>query len=167
MSRSYNLDIELDDEGNIRNILSIQFKNDSQENVFPGGTYKNYYQLFLPPEVTLETMTKDGTLIENYDNKVNIYQEIGILLEVKPKTLTNLKIVYTRKKAVKKGTNVYQLILQKQIGSSNSDFSLRISVPSSTKIVSQNFPVLVKDNFMIYNTSLSQDKIFFIELVKE
>ncbi|OGK28558.1 hypothetical protein A3C28_05845 [Candidatus Roizmanbacteria bacterium RIFCSPHIGHO2_02_FULL_39_9] len=167
VSRSYNLDIELDDEGNIRNILSIQFKNDSQENVFPGGTYKNYYQLFLPPEVTLETMTKDGTLIENYDNKVNIYQEIGILLEVKPKTLTNLKIVYTRKKAVKKGTNVYQLILQKQIGSSNSDFSLRISVPSSTKIVSQNFPVLVKDNFMIYNTSLSQDKIFFIELVKE
>lgn len=167
VSRSYNLDVEVDDEGNMRNILSVQFKNDSQENVFPGGTYKNYYQLFLPPEASLETVTKDGTLIENYDKKVNMYQEIGILLEVKPKTITHLKIVYTRKKAVKKGRNVYQLILQKQIGSSNSDFSLRIATPNSTKIVSQNFPVLVKDNFMIYNTSLSQDKIFFIELLKE
>ena len=34
-------------------------------------------------------------------------------------------------------------------------------------LVNQNFSALVKNNQILYNTELSADKIFFIELLKD
>ena len=77
------------------------------------------------------------------------------------------KISYTLEKPIINRNGFYQLIIQKQIGYSNSDFILRMSIPDNIHVVNQNFAALVKNNQIIYNTSLSTDKIFFLELAKE
>ena len=49
----------------------------------------------------------------------------------------------------------------------NSDFVLEFKPANNIQIVNQNFSPVVKDREIIYNTSLSTDKIFLIELVKQ
>ena len=166
LTRHLDLKIIFDEKGKILNTFSIQFNNDSAD-VFPGGAYRNYFQLLLPREARVKSITKDGVLVEDYNQEINQYRKIGLLVEVKPKTIVELKINYELDSILKKGRNVYQLIVQKQIGASNSDFSLELVIGKKLHLLNQNFPALVNDGRIIYNTSLTADKIFFVELVKE
>lgn len=168
VSRSYNAKITFTKEGIIRHTLKILFSNDSPAAVFPGGAYKNYYQLILPSSVKLKTISKNGVLIEDYAvNTSSSYTTVGFLFEVPPKGKAEVKIVYDAGELFKKGRGIYQLIVQKQIGSNNNDFDLQFELPSGMYILNQNFSPLVKENGIYYNTVLSADKIFFIELIRE
>ena len=164
--RSLDLKVAIDKQGRVQNSFSIQFNNDSSE-VYPGGSYRNYFQLLLPRNALLKSISKDGVSLEDYSEEVDQYKKIGFLLEIKPKTLAEIKINYELAENLPKGKSVYQLIVQKQIGAPNSDFVLQLSLASNLHLLNQNFPALVKDKQIIYNTTLSNDKIFLIELVKE
>ena len=164
--RSLNLKVTINEQGFIDNTFSIQFNNDSSD-VFPGGTYRNYFQLLLPKNATIKNISKDGTAIEEFSEEIDLYKKIGLLLEIKPKTISELKISYELTENLKRGKNIYQLVTQKQVGAANSDFSLQIVLPKKLHLLNQNFLALVKDQQIIYNTTLSTDKIFFVELIKE
>ena len=164
--RSLDLKVAIDKQGRLQNTFSIQFNNDSSE-VYPGGTYRNYFQLLLPRNAVLKNISKDGVSLEDFSEEVDQYKKIGFLLEIKPKTLAEIKINYELAENLTKGKNLYQLIVQKQIGAPNSDFVLQLSLANNLHLLNQNFPALVKDKQIIYNTSLSNDKIFLIELIKE
>ncbi len=166
VTRSLGLKISFDSEGRINNTFTIQLNNDSSD-VFPGGTYRNYFQFLLPRTANIKNISKDGVLLEDFTEEADRYKKIGILLEIKPKTIIELKITYNLEENLKKGKNIYQLIAQKQIGASNSDFALELNLPKNLHLLNQNFPALVKDNRIVYNTTLSTDKIFIIELIKE
>lgn len=167
INRTMDLEINIDSDGVINHKFSIQFKNDSTEGIFPGGTYKNYFQLYLPKNAVITTITKDGTLVEDYTEKNEEFKKIGFFLEIKPKNILDLIVKYKLPDTVLKGNNYYQLVIQKQIGSSNSDLSLRFNLTKNIHLINQNFSALVKDNQILYNTSLSADKIFTVELIKE
>jgi len=64
------------------------------------------------------------------------------------------------------GDKLYQLVVQKQIGSSNSDLVLQFSLAKNITLTNHNFSPIVKDSEIVYNTSLSTDKIFLMELNK-
>ena len=167
IKRSIHFKTKINSNGEISHILTIQFKNESPSEVFPGGTYKNYFQLFLPKDATIKEITKDDILVEDSDYKNEVFTIIGFLFKVPPKKTTKISISYKIDNKIKKGKGVYQLIAQKQIGSSNNDFALEIIVPKNIFITNKNFSPVVKDNQIVYNTSLSADKIFYIELIKE
>ncbi|QQG44627.1 MAG: DUF4012 domain-containing protein [Candidatus Roizmanbacteria bacterium] len=167
ISKSYTLDIRINTEGIITNNLNIKIKNDSANEVFPGGTYKNYFQVLLPKNTTIKTITKNDTLIEDYDEKDDQYKNVGFYVEIKPQSIINLDIKYQFNENLASGQGAYQLIIQKQIGSPNSDLNLRISFPKNIYMVNQNFSALVKNNNIVYNTTLTSDKIFFMDLIKE
>ncbi len=167
VSRSFDLRITIDKEGKINHSFIAQFNNDSPSEAFPGGDYKNYFQLYLPKSTVIKKITKDGVLVENYDEKDDQFKKIGLFMDIKPKSITTIKVNYELTDTLLSGKAVYQLIAQKQIGSSNSDFSLEFSIPKNISFINQNFPALVKDNQIVYNTSLSTDKIFFVELSKK
>ena len=166
VNRSLDLKIKIDPQGRLHNTFSIVFNNDSQD-VFPGGTYRNYFQLYLPRNSLIKTITIDGVLVEDFIEENDQYKKIGLLLEIKPKTIAELKINYELAGYLQKGKNVYQLIMQKQIGASNSDFVMREILPDNIRLLNQNFSALVRNDQIIYNTNLSADKIFFVELIKE
>jgi len=67
----------------------------------------------------------------------------------------------------KKGKATYQLVLQKQIGALAQDVNFSLSLPKNINLLNTNFSPLVKNSLILYNTDLSTDRVFFIELLKE
>lgn len=165
--RSINLKTNIDQEGKINHVLDFQFKNESQNNVFPGGRYQNYFQVYLPQNTLIKKITKNNVLIEEYDEKNLDFKIVGFLLTVEPQQTVNLRLEYELEQTFKKGKGMYQLIVQKQIGSNNNDFGLNFSLAKNFYLLNQNFSPLVKDNQIVYNTNLVADKIFISELIKE
>lgn len=168
INRLINLKISIKTDGTIENFAEVIFKNEASMESFPGGTYKNYFQIYLPSNIDIKAVYKDNTRINNWDGQTEKnFKVIGLFFETPPQKSTRIKINYQIKKKILKGKNLYQLIVQKQIGSANNDFVLDIYLPKNIYIVNQNFSALAKDNHLVYNTTLSNDKIFFIELIKE
>ncbi|MDO8609435.1 MAG: DUF4012 domain-containing protein [bacterium] len=166
IKRFMSLKSDLQSDGHIKNIFSIQFKNESTSDVFPGGIYKNYFQLLLPTNADIKQITKDGTLVDEYEINNDRFKKIGFYLEVPPQKTINIQIQYSLSTKLLNGKGIYQLIVQKQIGSSNNDFTFELHIPKNISLVNQNFSPLVNDSNIVYNTVLSADKIFFIELMK-
>ena len=167
VNRSYNLKTEISENGIINHEIQIRWKNDSPADTFPGGSYRNYFQLFLPLGTTIDKITKDGVFVEKYDQQLDEFKRIGFVIEIKPKTISEIKVRYHLAEKIAIGTSTLQLIIQKQTGNSNSDFTLQIILPTNIHILNHNFSALVKDREILYNTSLSADKVFFIEMAKE
>lgn len=167
VNRFINLKVNIDSQGKITHLLSLQYKNESPSEIFPTGYYRNYFQILLPLNSTLNQITKDGVLVEDIDQIDNQYKLIGFLFELAPGKTVEIKISYQLNEFIKKGRNIYQLIVQKQIGAKNSDLILEYQLNKNISVLNQNFSPIVKDSQIIYNTSLSADKIFLIELTRE
>ncbi|MFA6017427.1 MAG: DUF4012 domain-containing protein [Patescibacteria group bacterium] len=167
INRFVNLKIKINSQGQISHLLSLQYKNDSPAEIFPTGYYRNYFQILLPKNSTLNQITKDGVEVENIDQiDEEHYKLVGFLFELAPGKIADIKIGYQLNDPLKQGNNIYQLVVQKQIGAKNSDLILEIELNKSISILNQNFSPIVKDNQIVYNTNLLTDKIFFIELTK-
>lgn len=167
ISRHTSLTVKIDEDGSIKNTFRMTIKNNSPNEIFPGGTYKNYMQLLIPSDTTVVHITKNDTLIESYDEKNDVHKTVGFYIEIPAQKTVDVAIEYTFNNQLKNGSNAYQLIVQKQTGSPNYDFNLSVTLPKNIYLVNQNFSPLVKDNTILYNTTIKADKIFFLELLKE
>lgn len=166
VTRPTHLDINIGNNGEITNTLTVTYTNSSYEGMFPGGTYKNYFQTYLPPNTRIRSITVDDVEVDDYDETNFEYKTVGFLVEVPPQDSKTVKIRYTLPTTIISGEGVYQLIFQKQIGSPNYDLQLSFTFPDSISIGNRNFSPLVKGNEILYNTSISSDKIFVIEFSK-
>lgn len=167
VNKNLYLKTSINREGKINHVLSIQYKNDSPSLVFPTGLYRNYFQVLLPKESTVSEVTKNGVLVDSVDQADDVYKRVGFFFEVKPRETVEIKIGYSLSRLVSSQKEIYQFIIQKQIGAANSDFVLELSPAPNIRILNQNFSPVVKDDEIIYNTNLSTDKIFLIELAKQ
>ncbi len=168
ISRLIYFKVKIEKDGRINHTTSIQFKNDSPGEVFPGGTYKNYFQIYIPNESIIKGITKNGTRIAEYDTKkTDHFTILGFYFEIPPGKTANIQISYQLGLLLQKGNNTYQFVIQKQIGSLNNDVVFEVSMPSTISVISKNFPALAKERRLVYNTTLSTDKIFVIEFAKE
>jgi len=167
IQRPLEFEVQVDTNGKITNTLKLSYKNTSNDNVFPGGTYKNYFQLLIPPNSSEINIKVDNEPLEQYDETNLRYKSIGFFLSISPQQLKEVIISYELPTTLVTGDGIYQLILQKQIGSANSDLKFSFKYPSNMSIVRHNLSTLAKDNEIIYNTSVSSDKIFLIEFKKD
>lgn len=167
INRVVTLNVSIDSKGKIKNRFIMQLTNESPKDTFPGGVYRNYLQVYLPANVHIKQITKNGTLVEQYDKNERQHTSVGFLVEIQPQASSEIVIDYELNSVLEKGKGVYQLIVQKQIGSGNYDFSFSLSLGNGVYTVNQNFSPLVKENTIHYNTSIKTDKIFFVELLKE
>lgn len=166
VSRTINTKVNINKDGVVSKILRINIKNESPNNIFPGGTYKNYFQLLLPQNSKIKKIVKNDVLVETYDERETEFKIIGFLVEIAPQKSTEIKVDYQLPQVLNQGKGIYQLVFQKQTGSKNSDLNLEITLPANISVVNQNFSPLVKGSQISYNTNLSADKIFFIEMVR-
>lgn len=156
----------IDNKNQIIHQLTINYENTSPSEVFPTGYYRNYFQILIPKNSFIKTITKNGILINEYDEKDSLeFKQIGFFFEIPPKKKVEIKINYQLEEKLKKGRSIYQLVFQKQIGTLNSDLILEYQINKNVSVINQNFSPLVKNNTIIYNTNLTTDKIFFIELI--
>lgn len=167
VNRSLYLKTDIDNDGQINHLLSIQYTNSSPDLVFPTGLYRNYFQVLLPRDSTLTGVTKNGVKVDEIDQRDDKYKNVGFFFEVKPGETVEIKIGYFLNKKVTEKRQIYQFVVQKQIGAPNSDFIMEFSTGNNLYVVNQNFSPVVKGNEIIYNTNLSTDKIFLVELMKQ
>lgn len=167
IDKSYDVKTSIDDSGLINTNLSITYTNNSLSDVFPGGNYKNYFQILLPADSLVTGVQVDGTQLTAYDSETGKHKMIGFLIEIPPQAKKTLSITYTSSIKFKKGKATYQLVLQKQIGAQSHDVHFSLSLPKNVNLLNTNFSPLVKNSLILYNTDLSTDRVFFIELLKE
>ena len=48
MNRAMEVKINIDADGIVHSYLNIKFKNESIQDIFPGGSYQNYFQILIP-----------------------------------------------------------------------------------------------------------------------
>lgn len=168
IDKSVFLEININQDGKITNNLTLQYVNNSPSYLFPGGDYKNYFQIYLPKQINIKFISKNGAMIENYLlEEENGFNLIGFYFELQPKKNAEIKIIFENQNPLKKGRNLFQLIFQKQIGALNKDFILNINLPHNIGLLDNNFLPLVKDNQINYNSILNTDKIFYLILDKK
>jgi len=167
MNRAMEVKINIDPDGIVHSYLSIMFKNESLQDIFPGGSYRNYFQVLIPRDSLIKKIMIDGLQLEQYDQEMGQFKKVGFFFEVPIQSKKEISIEYQSIKKFLSGKSIYQFLLQKQIGSINNDINFEITLPSNMFLVNQNFSALVKNNQILYNTELSADKIFFVELLKE
>jgi len=166
-SNPMELKVSIDALGRITNTYKVRYTNDSHKGVFPGGIYKNYFQLLVPPNSFVDSITVDDVIIEDYDETNFENKTVGFLVSIEPQQSKTVEITYKLPTTIVSGSGTYQLILQKQIGSQNSDFKFTFSYPKNMTIARHNLSPLAEDNEIIYNTSISSDRIFLIEFNKQ
>lgn len=164
VNKFYYLKTNIDSSSSLYHLLTIKYENNSPSEIFPTGYFRNYFQILLPRNVLIKSITKDGVLVENYDEKNDIFKLIGFYFEIPPKKTTEIKINYQLKQPIFNGNQIYQMIFQKQIGAKNNDLILDFEFNKNISLINQNFSPLVKNNQIIYNSTLTTDKIFLIEI---
>jgi len=167
INRIIEVNISFDKDGYLHSKVIFRFKNESPKIAFPGGPYKNYFQILLPVDTIVKQVTKNDTLVEDIDQSVDQLKKVGFFFNLEPQTTADIKIEYQSTTKLNKGRAYYQLLIQKQIGYGNNDLVMQINLPKNLHLINQNFSPLVKDSQILYNSQLSTDKIFFLELLKE
>ena len=151
-------------QGLINHVFSTTFINNSSSNIYPGGPYKNYHQIYLPRKAIIKTVFLDSDQINDYEvNNINQFKIVSLLAEIPPQKTRTVRIEYDLKLPDYDGKILHQLVVQKQIGALNNDFVLEYNFDEGIQLVRRNFTALAKGNSLIYNTTLSNDRIFLVE----
>lgn len=168
IDRSIKTKIVITPDGYSNETITIFFRNRSPANTLIGGNYMNYFQLYLPKKTEIKKVILGNQKETDYKSRQSKeYLVIEIPIFIKTNETKTLSISYKTPSSLRYGKGLYQLIIQKQIGLINTSFSLEVILPKNIEKISQNFAALEKDNILLYNTDLSCDKVFFIEINKK
>lgn len=163
-----NLKVNIASDGQIANFLTVEFNNNSSFGSFLGGVYKNYFQIYLPRSASVQEMKIDNLIVKDYTVKPDRnFTIVSAYLEIPPQSKKILNLNYVLNKKIESGQNTYQLVVQKQIGAFNNDINIEFILPTNINLTYRNFASVAKENSLIYNTTLSTDKIFVMGIAKK
>ncbi len=115
--------------------FTVLWRNESPGDSFLAGTYKNYFQLYVPAAADVKEVSLNGTLYTNISESVSApYRIIGAYVEIPPGASRTLSITYTT--SADTGKTPYSLVVQKQTGAQNSDIQFSVMHPSMQKLFS-------------------------------
>ncbi|MDO8599874.1 MAG: DUF4012 domain-containing protein, partial [bacterium] len=168
LERRSALDINAGEHG-LKHTLTINYKNNSQAGVWPGGDYKNYLRLYAPQGAVIESATLTGA---TSDEILEINETIekgktvfGMLAVVPSGEIRELRIKWTvpLKETFNANTGELLFLWQKQPGTINDPLTLRFNLPKgSYKVAANPVPSLTDEGSIGYNTTLTQDLLFDI-----
>ncbi len=162
VDRDYEYKVRVQIGGVIESEFITYFTNSSYPDVFPGGTYKNYYQLFLPPDVTIQSIQIDGNLASNPDIEKDKYTHLGLWIEIPPQGKKKVSIKYRTSQVLPQENSQVQVIFQKQIGMPLTNIAFKFSLPEGYSVQDTNFSPLAQDKMFEYNSTIDSDKFYYL-----
>lgn len=166
VKRSLKQIINIHEDGSIFDSLELELTNNSPNNIYPGGDYKNYLQFTLPKNTSVQKVIVNNQELVDYRLESDEFHNlVGLLVNVPISQSIVIKIEYSHTQ-VFDDQKSYQLIVQKQIGALNYPYTLSVILPKNIILKNKNFPALVTNNSLVYNTVLASDKLLLIELQK-
>lgn len=157
--------------------ITIVYENTSPPNVSFGGNYKNYLRILTTNNFALEKVKTDGRELDQegeVDRTTTFGKtEIGFLVEIPYQSKKIIEIFYKMPLGLPENEFVYQLLVQKQPGTSEEDpFILQVSAPWQTLETNFSYQLVAatdqvaKNEIISYNGNLSVDRIFRIRFKK-
>ena len=175
LNREIEQAVVIDQEGKIKSRLVINYQNNSPNDVFPAGNYRNYLRILLPlgsqinrVEIKNPDKQQEGIEIKQIDQETDFQREIfGFLIDVPVKERRKVEIEYQSGGEKKLEEGGYLLLVQKQSGTKNDQYSLSISYPQNLVLTSTNPQALTREGMIIYNTALAKDTVFEMSFAKK
>lgn len=171
VKRKLDQEIELKENGEITHRMVISYENQSPNNVFPAGNYKNYLRIFTPlgsgrEEIAIKGGDKEERPKVEQRREHN-HTVFSFLVEVPVGEKRDVQVTYSlpQDKKFKGGDLVF--VWQKQPGTFADPFSLTLSLPrnfAAEEIFPSNF--LTNGKTLRYNNTLSKDIVFKFKLKK-
>lgn len=167
LKRSLYHEIELGEE--IEEKLTINYKNNSPSQVWPGGNYKNYLRVYTPLGSQLLEVKIDGEVLDLVNVDISSASEksvFGFLVEVPVGEEKEVRIRYKVPFKLEETSYTYSFLFQKQSGIGKDPLSVLISYPPSIKVTRIGSGALTGPQAILYNTDLLRDRVFLVELTK-
>jgi hypothetical protein len=164
LKRSLRQKTSISKEGEVLKELKIDYENQSPDDVFPAGRYKSYLRIYVPQGATLKECKideKDCQVEETIEHQRTVF---GFLLEVPVKEKKTVEISWVLPFLFK--GREYAFLFQKQPGAKNEELTISFSYPENFIFESSQPIFLTEGQEIIYNTNLSNDKIFRIKFLK-
>jgi len=146
--------------------LTIDYKNNSPSQAWPGGNYKNYLRVYLPlgsrlSEAKIDEKILDPSKVDS--SSASGKTTFGFLVDVPVGEEKEVGIKYKIPFRVDEVV-FYSLLFQKQSGTGKDLLTVLINYPSSLKVTKTAPNALTGPEAILYNTDLSRDRVFTIEL---
>jgi len=173
VKRSFSHQVKFGEEGEVKEILRLDYQNNSSSEAFPAGRYKSYVRIYTPLKSELmainiknplsgETIAvQEKEIKEEHDRQV-----FGFLLEVPIQENRSVEIVYRLGEKMEKEMEKYQLVLQKQPGIEDQAFSFWVIPPVGVSVLSKQMKSSQASEGVVFNPQFNQDLVFEINLVK-
>ncbi len=138
LKRSLNLETDIGKDGGVKHTLRISYNNTSPSSVFPAGTYKNFFRVYMPLGAKINKATIGESDITSQMVAFSDYGRSGYstFFEVAPQETKNLVIEYTLADplAFKNGVVNYRLDVLKQAGVIADPFNWTLNYPINYEI---------------------------------
>ncbi len=163
--------IVINQDGLVKSRLVLNYQNNSPSDVFPAGDYRNYLRILLPlgselNRIVIKNPDGETKEVERIDHETDYQREIfGFLVEVPVGEKRKVEIEYQSRKQGKVKPGSYLLLVQKQSGAKDDQYSLSITYPDNFFLAEMSPQALTREGLVVYNTNLSRDTAF--ELVFE
>ena len=162
VSRKYAYTIRVSTDGTVTSELVTTFHNMSYPDTYPGGPYKNYYQLYLPPDSAIQSMAIDDIIPTSPDVEKDKYTRIGLWFEIPEQSRRKVTVAYRSAQKLTPGDSQIQLIFQKQMGVPSSKLTVKLDIPETFHVRETNFSPLAEEGVVEYNSTIDSDKLYYI-----
>ncbi|MEK7166668.1 MAG: DUF4012 domain-containing protein, partial [Patescibacteria group bacterium] len=186
ITRSIKDQVTLEENGTVRHDLVINYTNDSpQEENKTSGTYKNYWRVFVPSanelvgaEVGGSPLVMEQGSVASISSVLSTSEKAGLqafagFIEVGPQEKKELHLKFERAEAPLLPSLKYDLMVQKQSGTTGDDFQLELKTPPAWQARTNNIDrnvagitSLAQSHTVSYNTILVTDKHLTFDLNK-
>jgi len=170
VERSLNEEIKIEADGQIRKILKISYQNKSPSAHFPAGDYKNYLRVLVPQGSQLEKVFDGSKEVEKERIDVSNISEkasFGFLVNVPVGEKKEVEISWILAEKIEFDSKVqYLYLVQKQSGTKEEKFNLKISPPSGIAIIPVWPAAKVEGASYIFTSEFLSDLLFEIYFVR-
>lgn len=170
VEREIEQEIKISKEGEVEEKLTIVYQNNSPSENFPGGKYKNYLRILVPGGSEIikvlvgeEEVPKEKIDVEEISSKTSF----GFLVEIPPKEKKLVEISYRLPKKLKlEEKTSYSLFVQRQPGTKEGKFKLRVFVPEEIVVIPTAPTAVFQDGAYIFDQDFVTHLVFAMSFVR-
>lgn len=137
LKRSAKIDMQLDENMKVQHVLGLTYKNTATTSSWPGGEYKNYERIYLPPNTFIQSIRVGTHELDSKEYTITVdhnKMSVGYLMTVPVASDATVQITYELPAPVTSGMKLYTWYWQKQPGTSQNDpIVVTLKYPSSRK----------------------------------
>jgi hypothetical protein len=168
LKRTFALETNFDKDGGVKHTLRISYDNTSPSDVFPAGTYKNFFRVYLPLGSKLVKASIGESDVTSLMAPFSDYGRTGYstFFEVAPREIKNVVLEYTLAEPLnlKTGEVRYRLDVLKQAGTTADPFNWTLNYPINFEVSDITKQAAMATQQVKISTDLLEDRSFELKV---